>query len=102
MQYLGIEFSLKNQPRLDGSFIPFGVWGTEHVWPRVSPVPRMLNLTDPPRVRVRVGEPVELKGRSMAADTRRIMAAITDCLPARARERHEPTPEEIRLATPAR
>ena len=26
MQYLGIEFSLKNQPRLDGSFIPFGVW----------------------------------------------------------------------------
>ena len=26
MQYLGIEFSLKNQPRLDGSFIPFGGW----------------------------------------------------------------------------
>lgn len=26
MQYLGIEFSLKNQPRLDRSFIPFGVW----------------------------------------------------------------------------
>ena len=28
-------------------------------------------------MRVRVGPPVELKGRSAAADTRRIMAAIT-------------------------
>ena len=35
--------------------IPFGIWGSEHVWPRSSPVPRMLNLTHPPTVRVRVG-----------------------------------------------
>jgi putative phosphoserine phosphatase / 1-acylglycerol-3-phosphate O-acyltransferase len=82
--------------------IPFGVWGTERVWPRSEPVPRMFNLTDPPTVRVRVGPPVELKGRSPAADTRRIMAAITDCLPPQAREPYEPTEEEIRLATPAR
>ena len=27
--------------------IPFGVWGTEKVWPRSEPVPRMLNLTAP-------------------------------------------------------
>ena len=66
--------------------IPFGVWGSEQVWPRSEPVPRMFNLTDPPTVRVRVGPPVELKGRSAAADTRRIMAAITDCLPPQARE----------------
>ena len=26
MQYLGIEFSMKNQPRLDPAFIPFGAW----------------------------------------------------------------------------
>ena len=82
--------------------IPFGVWGTEDVWPRSEPVPRMFNLTDPPRVRVRVGPPVELKLRSAAADTRRIMRAITDCLPPEARERREPTAEEIRLATPAK
>ena len=82
--------------------IPFGVWGTEQVWPRSEPVPRMLNLTDPPTVRVRVGPPVQLKRRSAPADTRRIMTAISDCLPPEAREQREPTPEEIRLATPAR
>jgi putative phosphoserine phosphatase/1-acylglycerol-3-phosphate O-acyltransferase len=82
--------------------IPFGVWGTEQVWPRSEPVPRMLNLTDPPTVRVRVGPPVQLKRRSAPADTRRIMTAISDCLPPEAREQHEPTPEEIRLATPGR
>jgi len=81
--------------------IPFGMWGTENVWPRSEPVPRVFNLTDPPTVRVRVGPPVELKLRSAAADTRRIMAAITDCLPPEARERRTPTAEEIRLATPA-
>src|SRR6478735_10364857 len=80
--------------------IPFGVWGSEQVWPRSEPVPRMFNLASPPSVRVRVGPPVELKLRSAAADTRRIMAAITDCLPPEARERHTPTEEEIRLATP--
>ena len=81
--------------------IPFGIWGSEQVWPRSEPVPRVFNLTDPPRVRVRVGPPVELKGRSAAADTRRIMAAITGCLPPQAREPYEPTDEEIRLATPS-
>jgi len=82
--------------------IPFAIWGSEHVWPRSSPVPRMLNLTDPPTVRVRVGPPVELKYRSPAADTRRIMDAISDLLPPEAHEAREPTEEEIRLATPGR
>ena len=81
--------------------IPFGMWGTENVWPRSEPVPRIFNLTDPPTVRVRVGPPVDLKLRSAAADTRRIMAAITQCLPPEAGEHREPTAEEIRLATPA-
>lgn len=80
--------------------IPFGIWGSEKVWPRSSSVPRVWNLTDPPTVRVRVGPPVELGYRSAAADTRRIMAAIVDCLPPEAREQRTPSPEEVRLATP--
>ncbi|GAA4404250.1 hypothetical protein GCM10023168_16630 [Fodinibacter luteus] len=80
--------------------IPFGIWGSEKVWPRSSLVPNVLNVTHPPTVRVRVGEPADLKLRSAAADTKRIMAAIADCLPPEAREHREPTEEEIRLATP--
>ncbi|MBQ3216770.1 MAG: ROK family protein, partial [Oscillospiraceae bacterium] len=26
MKYLGVEYSVKNMPVLDGDFIPFGVW----------------------------------------------------------------------------
>jgi putative phosphoserine phosphatase/1-acylglycerol-3-phosphate O-acyltransferase len=81
--------------------IPIGIWGSEQVWPRSSAVPNVLNVTSPPTVRVRVGEPVELKYRSPAADTKRIMAAIADCLPPEAREARTPTEEEIRLATPS-
>jgi putative phosphoserine phosphatase/1-acylglycerol-3-phosphate O-acyltransferase len=51
---------------------------------------------------VRVGPAVELKYRSPAADTRRIMDAISDLLPPEAHEAREPTEEEIRLATPGR
>ena len=80
--------------------IPFGIWGSEHVWPRSSPLPRMHRLLDPPTVRVRVGPPVALVGRSPAADTRRVMAAIADLLPPEARERRTPTADEIALATP--
>ena len=72
---------------------------------RSSPVPRVLNVTDPPTVRVRVGPPVEelvLRPRSAAADTRRIMDAIVAQLPAEAREQREPTAEEIALATPGK
>ena len=61
--------------------IPIGLWGTEKVWPRSSRLPNVLNVTDPPEVRVRVGAPVELKYRSLDADTKRIMAAISKLLP---------------------
>ncbi|MEO6790033.1 MAG: HAD-IB family hydrolase [Ornithinibacter sp.] len=80
--------------------IPFGIWGTEHVWPRSSPVPRMWGVTNPPRVSVRVGEPVDLKYRSPVADTKRIMTAISNCLPEEGRQKRVPTAEEIRSATP--
>lgn len=80
--------------------VPVGVWGTEHVWPRSERVPRVWNVVDPPTVRVRVGEPVELRYRSATADTRRIMAAISALLPPEARRRREPTPEELALTVP--
>jgi putative phosphoserine phosphatase / 1-acylglycerol-3-phosphate O-acyltransferase len=80
--------------------VPIGLWGTERVWPRSERLPRVWNVTSPPTVTVRVGEPVELKHRSSQADTRRIMAAIVDLLPPEARRRHEPTAEELALTYP--
>jgi putative phosphoserine phosphatase / 1-acylglycerol-3-phosphate O-acyltransferase len=80
--------------------IPIGLWGTEKVWPRSARLPNVLNLTDPPEVRVRVGPPVELKHRSLDADTKRIMTAITELLPAEARRQRTPTPEELALTYP--
>lgn len=80
--------------------IPVGLWGTEKVWPRRSRVPNVFNLANPPHVSVRVGDPVELGYDDVEADTRRIMAAIVALLPSEARQRREPTPEEIEAATP--
>ena len=49
--------------RVDGPVIPIGLWGTEKVWPRSSRLPNVLNVSNPPEVRIR-GPPVELKYRS--------------------------------------
>jgi putative phosphoserine phosphatase/1-acylglycerol-3-phosphate O-acyltransferase len=81
--------------------IPLGIWGTEQVWPRSARLPNVTNVTHPPTVRVRVGTPVELVYDDAKADTERILDAIVALLPPEARERREPTAEEIRLATPA-
>ncbi len=78
--------------------IPVGMWGTEKVWPRSKRLPNMFNFTDPPVVRVRVGPPVKLKGKSLDADTKRIMKAIVAQLPDEAREQRTPTHDEL-LAT---
>jgi putative phosphoserine phosphatase / 1-acylglycerol-3-phosphate O-acyltransferase len=78
--------------------IPVGMWGTERVWPRSKRFPNVMNLTDPPSVRVQVGEQVELNGRSLEADTARIMKAISAQLPADARRKKVPTRDEL-LAT---
>ena len=80
--------------------VPIGLWGTEKVWPRSERFPRVLNVTHPPTVTVRVGEPIDLKYRSPQADTRRIMAAIVELLPPEARHRREPTPEELARTYP--
>ena len=80
--------------------IPLGLWGTEKVWPRSERAPRLFNVTHPPTVRIRIGDPVDVKLRSPAADTKRMMTAITDLLPPEAREPHDPTPEELALTFP--
>jgi putative phosphoserine phosphatase/1-acylglycerol-3-phosphate O-acyltransferase len=80
--------------------VPIGLWGTEHVWPRRSRVPRLANPLHRPQVTVRVGWPVDLPLEDPDADTVRIMEAITDLLPPEAHVVHEPTAAEIDLATP--
>src|SRR5207249_7177004 len=61
--------------------VPVGMWGTERVWPRSARLPNLLNVTNPPLVTVRVGEPVKLVGKSLDADTKRNMSAIVELLP---------------------
>jgi putative phosphoserine phosphatase/1-acylglycerol-3-phosphate O-acyltransferase len=80
--------------------IPVGLWGTEKIWPRSSRLPNVLNLTAPPEIRIRVGDPVQLVGRSLEADTKRIMAAIVEQLPADAYRRRTPTAEELAATYP--
>jgi putative phosphoserine phosphatase/1-acylglycerol-3-phosphate O-acyltransferase len=63
-------------------------------------VPNVINLTDPPTVRVRVGPPVRLVGRSLEADTKRIMAGIVELLPADAYRKRTPTAEELAATYP--
>jgi putative phosphoserine phosphatase/1-acylglycerol-3-phosphate O-acyltransferase len=81
--------------------IPMGLWGTEKVWPRNAKVPKLYNVTSPPPVRVRLGDPVELTREDSDEDTRRIMAAIVELLPPEARVRHEPTREELVATLPS-
>jgi putative phosphoserine phosphatase/1-acylglycerol-3-phosphate O-acyltransferase len=80
--------------------IPVGMWGTERVWPRSSRLPNVLAVTDAPTVRIRVGEPVRVLGRSLEADTKRIMAAIVELLPADAYTRRAPSAAELAATYP--
>jgi hypothetical protein len=54
-----------------------------------------------PRVTARIGPPVALTYDDPDADTKRIMAALVDQLPPEARERRNPTEEELRRTYPA-
>ncbi len=81
--------------------IPIGLWGTEAVWPRSAKVPNVLNLTNPPEIRVRVGHPVELAYDDIRADTERIMEAIMALLPPEARADREPTEDELKRTKPS-
>jgi putative phosphoserine phosphatase/1-acylglycerol-3-phosphate O-acyltransferase len=79
--------------------IPLGLWGTENVWPRSSRLPR-LNPVNRPLITLRAGPPVELHYGDPESDTKAIMSAIVDLLPAEARERKDPTDEELRRTFP--
>ena len=81
--------------------IPVGLWGTEKVWPRSSAAAqRAQRRRSADRDRRASAHPVALKYRSADADTKRIMKAIMDLLPPEARERREPTPEELARTFP--
>ena len=80
--------------------VPIGLWGTERVWPRSARLPRLFNIADAPTVTAAVGPPVELKYRSLDADTKRIMAAIVDLLPPEARRRRAPSADELAATYP--
>ena len=80
--------------------VPVGVWGTERVWPRSSRLPDVTTVLRPPLVQVRVGAPVALGLTDAAVDTAVIMKAISALLPAEARRRHQPTPEELARTFP--
>ena len=79
--------------------IPLSLWGTEHVWPRNQKLPK-LGISNPPQVTVRVGPAVDLRYRSVDADTKRIMQALMDLLPPESRKRHVPTEEELARTYP--
>jgi putative phosphoserine phosphatase/1-acylglycerol-3-phosphate O-acyltransferase len=80
--------------------VPVGLWGTEKVWPRSSRVPDFTLVRNPPKVTVRVGRPLSLSLTDARADTETIMGAISALLPAEARVRREPTPEELARTKP--
>jgi putative phosphoserine phosphatase/1-acylglycerol-3-phosphate O-acyltransferase len=80
--------------------VPVGLWGTEKVWPRAARLPNLLNVVNPPRIRVRVGEPLYVSGDDHEANTQRLMSAIRSQLPIDAQVRRTPTAEELRLSYP--
>jgi putative phosphoserine phosphatase/1-acylglycerol-3-phosphate O-acyltransferase len=80
--------------------IPVGMWGTEQVWPRSARLPNLLNVTNPPLVTIRVGDPVELKHRSPDADTKRIMSAISALLPKESKQKRTPSAEDLARTYP--
>jgi putative phosphoserine phosphatase/1-acylglycerol-3-phosphate O-acyltransferase len=80
--------------------IPIGIWGTEKVWPRSARLPNVLNVATPPKIRVRVGPPVELDYDDPDTDTKKIMQALMDLLPPESRIKRKPTDEELRLTLP--
>ena len=80
--------------------VPVGLWGTEKVWPRAARLPNVLNVVNPPTIRIRVGDPMYVTGSDHEASTRRLMAAIREQLPIEANVRRTPSEEEIRLTYP--
>ena len=84
----------------DVPLVPVGLWGTEKVWPRAARLPNLLNVVNPPTIRVRVGRAMFVSGDDHEASTRRLMTAIQEQLPIEARVPRVPSDEELRLSYP--
>jgi putative phosphoserine phosphatase/1-acylglycerol-3-phosphate O-acyltransferase len=80
--------------------VPVGLWGTEKVWARSARTPDFTLVRHPPRVTIRIGQPLTLSLTDAIADTSTIMAAISALLPEESRVRHEPTAEELARTKP--
>ena len=80
--------------------VPVGLWGTEKVWARSARTPDFTLVRHPPRVTIRIGQPLTLSLTDAIADTATIMAAISAQLPEESRVRHEPTAEELARTKP--
>lgn len=80
---------------------PVGIWGTEVAWPRSSRFPYVMNLADPPSIRVRVGEPFHPASDDPLQVTEELMTRIGDLLPEEARQRRDPSAAELALTYPA-
>lgn len=81
--------------------VPIGLWGTEAAWPRNRSVPYLLNLADPPEVRVVIGEPYHPSTDDLGDATAELMATIADLLPPESRQRRTPTADELAATYPA-
>ena len=80
--------------------IPIGLWGTEEVWPRSSKLPDVTNVLRPPKVTIRVGEPIELVGDDLDDDTATMMSAVAELLPPEASQPYTPSRDELAMTYP--
>ncbi|MGF1599706.1 MAG: HAD-IB family hydrolase [Acidimicrobiales bacterium] len=80
--------------------VPIGLWGSERAWPRNSRFPYVMNLADPPTVRIRVGQPYHPSSDDPTLVTEELMDRISALLPAEAARRREPTDAELALTLP--
>jgi putative phosphoserine phosphatase/1-acylglycerol-3-phosphate O-acyltransferase len=81
--------------------VPVGVWGTEAAWPRSRSLPYLLNVANPPKVRIALGPPYRPTTDQLDAATEELMSHIVDLLPEEARVRRDPTPQELAATYPS-
>ena len=81
--------------------IPVGLWGTEKVWPRSRRgCPTSSTCSTRREVTASVGKPVELKYKSLDADTKRIMKAIVRAVAARGADASRPDARGVAATYP--
>ncbi len=85
----------------DRPLIPMALWGTEKAWPRNRKLPYLLNLADPPVIRVRVGKPYRPTSDNLDQAITELMSKIQDLLPDEASRPYTPTDAELAATHPA-